>query len=268
VGAERVLGIMDEDDALPNDGKASKDHFDGRIEFQNVHFSYDDKQEVLKGISFKVSPGETVAIVGATGAGKSTIISLITRLYDINSGKILLDDIELKEYELYNLRSHVGVVLQDVFLFHGSIFENLTFGDGTITMEQIRKVAEEVGVHDFIESLPGGYEYVVSERGSSISLGQRQLLSFVRAYLSDPKILILDEATSSIDHDTETLCQWATEKITTNRTSIIIALRSSTIAEVDKIIVVDGGRIVEEGKHMDLLRQNGYYATLYKSHLK
>ncbi|MBP0613525.1 ABC transporter ATP-binding protein [Chryseobacterium sp. cx-311] len=268
VGAERVLGIMDEDDALPNDGKVSKDHFDGRIEFQNVHFSYDDKQEVLKGISFKVSPGETVAIVGATGAGKSTIISLITRLYDINSGKILLDDVDLKEYELYNLRSHVGVVLQDVFLFHGSIFENLTFGDGTITMEQIRKVAEEVGVHDFIESLPGGYEYVVSERGSSISLGQRQLLSFVRAYLSDPKILILDEATSSIDHESEKLIQRATEKITKNRTSIIIAHRLSTIEKADKIIVMDGGRIVEEGKHMDLLRQNGYYATLYKSQLK
>ncbi|MBA5247835.1 ABC transporter ATP-binding protein [Marnyiella aurantia] len=268
VGAERVLGIMDEDDALPNDGKVTKDHFDGRIEFQNVHFSYDDKQEVLKGISFKVSPGETVAIVGATGAGKSTIISLITRLYDINSGKILLDDVDLKEYELYNLRSHVGVVLQDVFLFHGSIFENLTFGDGTITMEQIRKVAEEVGVHDFIESLPGGYEYVVSERGSSISLGQRQLLSFVRAYLSDPKILILDEATSSIDHESEKLIQRATEKITKNRTSIIIAHRLSTIEKADKIIVMDGGRIVEEGKHMDLLRQNGYYATLYKSQLK
>src|SRR5690606_13613997 len=197
VGAERVLGIMDEDDALPNDGKVSKDHFDGRIEFQNVHFSYDDNQEVLKGISFKVNPGETVAIVGATGAGKSTIISLITRLYDINSGKILLDDVDLKDYELYNLRSHIGVVLQDVFLFHGSIFENLSFGDESVTLEKIKSVAKDIEVDEFIESLPGGYEYVVRERGSSISLGQRQLLSFLRAYLSDPKILILDEATSS-----------------------------------------------------------------------
>ncbi|MBW8360830.1 MAG: ABC transporter ATP-binding protein/permease [Kaistella sp.] len=268
VGAERVLGVMDEDFAMPNKGTVSKDHFDGKIEFRDVHFSYDDKQEVLKGISFKVNPGETVAIVGATGAGKSTIISLITRLYDINSGKILLDDVNLKDYELYNLRSHIGVVLQDVFLFHGTIFENLAFGDDTVTMERIRKVAQDIEVDEFIESLPGGYEYVVSERGSSISLGQRQLLSFLRAYLSDPKILILDEATSSIDHESEKLIQRATEKITKNRTSIIIAHRLSTIEKADKIIVMDGGKIVEEGKHMELLHQNGYYATLYKSQLK
>lgn len=268
VGAERVLGVMDEDFAMPNTGKVSKDHFDGKIEFRDVRFSYDDKQEVLKGINFKVNPGETVAIVGATGAGKSTIISLITRLYDINSGKILLDDVNLKDYELYNLRSHIGVVLQDVFLFHGTIFENLAFGDDTVTMEQIRKVAQDIEVDEFIESLPGGYEYVVSERGSSISLGQRQLLSFLRAYLSDPKILILDEATSSIDHESEKLIQRATEKITKNRTSIIIAHRLSTIEKADKIIVMDGGKIVEEGRHMELLHQNGYYATLYKSQLK
>ena len=210
VGAERVLGVMDEDFALPNEGKISKNHFDGKIEFKNVHFAYDDKQEVLKGISFKVNPGETVAIVGATGAGKSTIISLITRLYDINSGKILLDDVELKEYELYNLRSHIGVVLQDVFLFHGSIFENLAFGDETI----------------------------------------------------------LDEATSSIDHESEKLIQRATEKITKNRTSIIIAHRLSTIEKADKIIVMEHGKIVEEGKHLELLDKNGYYATLYKAQLK
>ena len=220
---------MDEDFALSNTGTITKNHFDGKIEFKNVHFSYDDKQEVLKGISFKVNPGETVAIVGATGAGKSTIISLITRLYDISSGKILLDNIELKEYELYNLRSHIGVVLQDVFLFHGSIFENLSFGDETVTLEKIKNIAKDIEVDEFIESLPGSYEYVVRERGSSISLGQRQLLSFLRAYLSDPKILILDEATSSIDHESEKLIQRATEKITKNRTSIIIAHRLSTI---------------------------------------
>ena len=268
VGAERVLGVMDEDFALPNEGKVVKDHFDGKIEFKDVYFSYDENQDVLKGISFKVNPGETVAIVGATGAGKSTIISLITRLYDINSGTILLDDVALKDYELYNLRSHIGVVLQDVFLFHGTIFENLTFGDESITLEKIKAVAQDIEVDDFIESLPGGYDYVVRERGSSISLGQRQLLSFLRAYLSDPKILILDEATSSIDHESEKLIQRATEKITKNRTSIIIAHRLSTIEKADKIIVMERGRIVEEGKHLELLDKNGYYSTLYRAQLK
>ena len=268
VGAERVLGVMDEDFALPNEGTVMKDHFDGKIEFKDVYFSYDENQEVLKGISFKVNPGETVAIVGATGAGKSTIISLITRLYDISSGKILLDDVALKDYELYNLRSHIGVVLQDVFLFHGTIFENLTFGDESITLEKIKAVAKDIEVDEFIESLPGGYDYVVRERGSSISLGQRQLLSFLRAYLSDPKILILDEATSSIDHESEKLIQRATEKITKNRTSIIIAHRLSTIEKADKIIVMERGRIVEEGKHLELLDKNGYYSTLYRAQLK
>lgn len=268
VGAERVLGVMDEDFNLPNDGKIVKDHFDGKIEFRDVHFAYDEKQEVLKGISFKVNPGETVAIVGATGAGKSTIISLITRLYDINSGRILLDDADIKAYELHNLRSHIGVVLQDVFLFNGSIFENLSFGDETITLDKIRSVAKAIEVDDFIMSLPGGYDYVVRERGSSISLGQRQLLSFLRAYLSDPKILILDEATSSVDHESEKLIQRATEKITKGRTSIIIAHRLSTIEKADKIIVMDHGKIVEEGKHMELLHQNGYYSTLYKAQLR
>ena len=268
VGAERVLGVMDEDFALPNKGTISKNHYEGKIEFRNVHFSYDDKQEVLKGISFIVNPGETVAIVGATGAGKSTIISLITRLYDINSGKILLDDVDLKEYELYNLRSHIGVVLQDVFLFHGTIFENLSFGDDSVTLEKIRIVAKDIEVDDFIQSLPGGYDYVVRERGSSISLGQRQLLSFLRAYLSDPKILILDEATSSIDYESEKLIQRATEKITKGRTAFIIAHRLSTIEKADRIIVMEHGKIVEQGKHLELLEKNGYYTTLYKGQLK
>lgn len=268
VGAERVLGIMDEDYAMQNTGKVSKDYFEGKIEFKAVRFAYDDKQEVLKGIDFSVNPGETVAIVGATGAGKSTIISLITRLYDINSGEIFIDDVELKDYELYNLRSHIGVVLQDVFLFHGSIYENLAFGDDRVTLEKIKAGAKEIEVDEFIESLHGGYDYVVSERGSSISLGQRQLLSFLRAYLSDPKILILDEATSSIDHESEKLIQKATEKITKNRTSIIIAHRLSTIEKADKIIVMDQGKIVEEGKHLELLDNNGYYATLYKAQLR
>ena len=207
-----------------------------------------------------------MAIVGATGAGKSTIIQLITRFYDINSGKILLDDIDIRDYELYDLRSKVGVVLQDVFLFHGSIYENLTLGD-TIPLEKIKKVAQDIEVDEFIERLPGGYDFVVSERGSSISFGQRQLLSFLRAYLSDPKILILDEATSSIDPESEKLIQKATEKITQNRTSIIIAHRLSTIEKADKILVMDSGKVVEEGKHEELLVKNGYYANLYRAQL-
>lgn len=268
VGAERVLGLMDEDLTMPNEGSVVKHHFEGKIEFQNVHFAYDEKQEVLKGISFTVNPGETVAIVGATGAGKSTIISLITRFYDINSGKILIDGTNLKDYELYNLRHHIGVVLQDVFLFHGSIYDNLAFGDQSITIDRIRQAAKEIGVDDFIQQLPDNYHYTVSERGSSISLGQRQLLSFLRAYLSNPEILILDEATSSIDHESEKLIQKATEKITQNRTSIIIAHRLSTIEQADKIIVMDNGFIMEEGSHTDLLQQDGYYANLYKAQLK
>ncbi len=268
VGAERVLGIMDQDIVMPNKGTITKDHFAGKIQFQDVHFSYDEKQEVLKGIDFVVQPGELVAIVGATGAGKSTIISLIPRLYEINSGKILIDDIEVQDYELYNLRSHIGVVLQDVFLFHGSIFENLSFGDDSITLEQVQRAAKEIEVDAFINQLPGGYDYVVSERGSSISLGQRQLLSFLRAYLSDPKILILDEATSSIDHESEKLIQRATEKITQNRTAIVIAHRLSTIEKADRIIVMDQGKIVETGKHSDLLLQEGYYSNLYKAQLR
>lgn len=268
VGAERVLGIMDQDFSMPNKGTFVKNQFDGKIEFNNVQFSYDDKQKVLKGIDFKVNKGETVAIVGATGAGKSTIISLITRLYDVNSGEILIDDVNVKDYELYNLRSHIGVVLQDVFLFHSSIYENLSFGDETITLDKVKKAAKEIEVDDFIQRLPNNYDYVVNERGSSMSLGQRQLLSFLRAYLSNPKILILDEATSSIDHESEKLIQKATEKITQNRTSIIIAHRLSTIEKADKIIVMDKGLIVEEGKHQELLDKNGYYATLYKTQLK
>lgn len=267
VGAERVLGIIDQDLEMENKGTVAKNHFEGKIEFRDVRFSYDEKQEVLKGISFTVNPGESVAIVGATGAGKSTIISLITRLYDINSGEILIDDIPLKDYELFNLRSHIGVVLQDVFLFHETIFENLAFGDETVTLEKVKKAAEEIEVGEFIEKLPGGYDYVVSERGSSISLGQRQLLSFLRAYLSDPKILILDEATSSIDIQSERLIQRATEKITQDRTSIIIAHRLSTIEKADTILVMDSGKIVEQGNHKELLEKGGYYSSLYRAQL-
>lgn len=269
VGAERVLGIMNETEYLtPNKGKIKKENLNGKIEFKNVKFAYDEKQQVLNGISFKVNEGETVAIVGATGAGKSTIISLITRLYDISSGQILIDDIDLYDYELYHFRAQLGVVLQDVFLFHGSILENLCLGDESIDLEKVRNAAKEIEVHDFIEKLPHSYNFVVSERGTSISLGQRQLLSFLRAYLSNPKILILDEATSSIDAESEKLIQKSTDKITKNRTSIIIAHRLSTIEKADRIIVMHQGEIVETGTHKELLEKGGYYSDLYKIQLK
>ena len=265
VGAERVLGIMDEENSMPNLGTIKKDHIEGKIEFQNVRFSYDEKQEVLKGVDFKVNPGETVAIVGATGAGKSTIIQLITRFYDINSGKILLDDIDIRDYELYDLRSKVGVVLQDVFLFHGSIYENLTLGD-TIPLEKIKKVAQDIEVDEFIERLPGGYDFVVSERGSSISLGQRQLLSFLRAYLSDPKILILDEATSALDNESERIVQASLEKLAKGRTTFTIAHRLTTIKNATKILVLTDKGIEEAGTHQELMKKKGIYFDLYKSY--
>lgn len=266
VGAERVLTIMDEKENItPNNGKIKKETLSGKIEFKNVKFSYDEKQQVLKGINFEVKQGETIAIVGATGAGKSTIISLITRLYDITDGQILVDDINIYDYELYHYRNQIGVVLQDVFLFHGSIFENLTFGNENITLEQVKLAAKEIGINNFIEKLSGGYNFIVSERGASISLGQRQLLSFLRAYLSNPKILILDEATSSVDHESEKLIQNATEKITKNRTSIIIAHRLSTIEKADKIIVMHQGKIVETGTHQELIQKGGYYSILNKN---
>lgn len=269
VGAERVLNLMNEETHFTiNNGKIKKDNIIGKIEFKNVEFAYDEKQQVLKGISFEVKPGETVAIVGATGAGKSTIIGLLTRLYDINSGEILIDDINLYDYDLYHLRGHMGVVIQDVFLFHGSILENLTFGNKEIDIEQVKNAAKEIEIHDFIQQLPNNYHFVVSERGSSISLGQRQLLSFLRAYLSNPKILILDEATSSIDNESEKLIQRATEKITKNRTSIIIAHRLSTIEKADKIIVMKQGKIMEIGSHQELLAKGGYYTELHQAQLR
>lgn len=243
VGAERVLGLMEEDFSMPNTGKIMN-KIQGKIEFKNVSFRYNEKEEVLKNINFSVEKGETIAIIGATGAGKSTIINLIPRLYDIQSGQILIDDIDIKDFELHFLRQRIGVVLQDVFLFQGSIFENLSFGNENISLEKIKNAAQEIGVDEFIEKLPNGYDFVVSERGSSLSLGQRQLLSFLRAYLSEPDILILDEATSSIDTESEKLIQKATEKITQNRTAIIIAHRLSTIEKANKIITMEKGEII------------------------
>ncbi|MRJ10973.1 ABC transporter ATP-binding protein [Ornithobacterium rhinotracheale] len=264
VSAERVFKMMDLDETIPNDGKVEKSSIQGNISFKNVVFEYIPDEEILKGISFKAKAGECIAIVGATGAGKSTIINLLSRFYDIKSGSICIDGVDIRDYNLQNLRSHIAVVLQDVFLFNDTILNNISLGDNNISENDIIQAAKEIDIHPFIETLPGGYYYKVSERGSTLSVGQRQLISFLRAYVHKPEILVLDEATSSIDTASEHLIQKATEKITKNRTSIIIAHRLATIQNADKIIVMEHGKIVEMGKHQELLNQNGYYAHLYK----
>ena len=263
VAAERVFKIVDADESEKDQGNIMVDAFLGKVRFKDVHFSYIPNEEVIKGISFKVNPGETVAIVGATGAGKSTIINLLNRFYDINSGSIEIDDRDITKYNLHSLRDQIAVVLQDVFLFSDSIFNNITLKDDTISLEEVQKSAKIIGIHDFIMSLPGGYDYNVKERGVMLSVGQRQLIAFLRASVSKPGILILDEATSSIDAHSEKLIQDATEKITKNRTSIIIAHRLATIQKADKIIVMENGKIVEQGSHSELLDKKGYYSKLY-----
>ncbi|MCT6869192.1 ABC transporter ATP-binding protein [Apibacter sp.] len=265
VGAERVFTVLDSDHEISNKGTVVKDSIQGNIIFDHVSFSYIKGENVLKDLSFTVSSGEKVAIVGATGAGKSTIINLLSRFYDISGGYIYIDGTDIKSYELHNLRSHIAVVLQDVFLFNDTILENITFGNKEITLEEVRNAAKEIQIDDFIMSLPNGYGYEVSERGASISLGQRQLISFLRAYLYNPSILVLDEATSSIDTNSEELIQKATDKITQNRTSIIIAHRLATIQNADKIIVLDHGQIVEIGNHNTLLQKKGYYSKLFEA---
>ena len=222
-----------------------------------MRFGYLENEEVLHGISFEVKAGETVAIVGATGAGKSTIINLLNRFYEINSGSILIDDVNIKDFTLASLRSHIAVVLQDVFLFADTIANNISLKDKTITVHDIEEAAKQIGVHEFINSLPGGYTYNVKERGTMLSSGQRQLIAFLRAYVSNPSILVLDEATSSVDTYSEKLIQRATEKITEGRTSIIIAHRLATVKKADKILVMDAGKIVETGTHKQLLKKEG-----------
>ena len=263
VAAERVFKIVDANETEIDSGKESVKLFKGKVQFKDVHFSYIPGEEVIKGISFEVKPGETVAIVGATGAGKSTIINLLNRFYDIKKGTIKIDDVLIDEYVLHQLRDQIAVVLQDVFLFSDSIYNNITLKDDTISLEEVQRAAKVIGIHDFIMSLPGGYDYNVKERGVMLSVGQRQLIAFLRASVSQPGILILDEATSSIDSYSEKLIQDATEKITKNRTSIIIAHRLATIQKADKIIVMEDGKIVEQGSHSVLLDKKGHYSKLY-----
>ncbi len=264
IGADRVFKILDEDQSLPDDGKDEIKEVKGEIEFDDVRFSYVEGSEVLKGVSFHAKPGETIAIVGATGAGKSTIINLLSRFYDIDSGDIKIDGKSIYSLKMTNLRSHIAVVLQDVFLFNTNIYDNIILGNKDIGLDEVKRAAKEIGIHDFIESLPNGYFSEVNERGGSLSVGQRQLISFLRAYVYNPAILVLDEATSSIDTESENLIQKATEKLTQGRSSIIIAHRLSTIQQADQILVMENGKIVERGTHQELLDQKGYYQKLFE----
>lgn len=265
VAGDRVFEIMDTQESISKEGTVNLKELTGSIQFKDVHFSYVKGEEVLKGISLDVKPGETVAIVGATGAGKSTIINLINRFYEIDAGQISIDNVRIENYTLNSLRNHVAVVLQDVFLFSDSILNNITLKNENISVETVKEAAKKIGIHDFIMSLPNNYGYNVKERGSMLSAGQRQLIAFLRAYVSNPSILILDEATSSVDSHSEQMIQYATDTITRNRTSIIIAHRLATIKKAHKIIVMDKGLIVEQGSHNQLLNKpNGFYKNLFE----
>jgi len=264
IASERVFKVLDIDDSAINDGKQTPAIVNGAVSFEKVWFAYNDDKYVLKDISFDIKAGQTMAIVGHTGSGKTSIISLLNRLYHIQKGAIKIDGVDIESYELLYLRSRIAVVLQDVFLFSGSVYENVTLRNSDIKKEQVVEAAKMIGIHDFIMQLPGGYDYNVMERGATLSLGQRQLLSFVRAILYNPSILILDEATSSVDTETEHLIQQAIEKLIAGRTSIVIAHRLSTIRKADKILVLDKGEIKETGSHDELIAQRGYYSQLYK----
>jgi ATP-binding cassette subfamily B protein len=262
VASERVFKVLDTDDSISNLGTESLDNCKGDIEFKNVWFAYNDEDWVLKDVSFKIKAGETLALVGATGAGKSSIINLLTRNYEINKGAIYIDGINYLDYNLNSLRKNVAVVLQDVFLFSDTIFNNITLGR-EITKEQVVTYAKEIEIEEFIESLPQSYDYNVRERGGMLSLGQRQLISFLRAYVDKPKILVLDEATSSIDSESEHLIQRSSEKLTKGRTSVVIAHRLATVQNADKIILLEHGEIKEEGSHSELLSIDGKYKLLF-----
>lgn len=264
IAGERVFKVLDNDDVTLDEGGHAPVQVKGKIEFSDVWFAYTNDNYVLKDVSFSIEPGQTLALVGHTGSGKTSIISLLNRLYQINKGKILIDDVEIEKYKLSLMRSKIAVVLQDVFLFSGSIMDNVTLRNKNISEEQVVEAAKLIGMHNFILQLPGGYQYNVKERGATLSLGQRQLLSFVRALLYNPAILILDEATSSVDSESETLIQNAIDKLIAGRTSIIIAHRLSTIRKANKILVLDKGEVVESGTHNELLARGDYYAKLYK----
>ena len=264
VAANRVFNIIEKENKNIKNGKTEKLKIKGSIEIKNLFFSYTEKEEVLKGINFSAKPGEKVAIVGSTGAGKSTIINLISRFYEFKNGDILIDDISIKKFKLQSLRRNIALVLQDVFLFADTIHNNISLFDPSISRKQIIKAAKDIGVHDFINSLPNNYDYNVKERGVMLSSGQRQLIAFLRAYVTNPSILILDEATSSIDANSEELIQRATSKISEGKTSIIIAHRLSTIRNADKIIVLDKGNIIEVGDHSSLIaNKSGFYYNLF-----
>jgi ATP-binding cassette subfamily B multidrug efflux pump len=266
IAANRVFDIIDTQDHIQDTGTLEAPIFDGSIEFKDVRFSYIPEEEVIKGIDLSVDAGQTIAIVGSTGAGKSTIINLLNRFYEINSGTIFIDGHNIENYTLASLRKQIAVVLQDVFLFADTIYNNITLHNPEITREQVVNAAKKIGVHNFIISLPDNYDFDVKERGVMLSSGQRQLIAFLRSYVSNPSILILDEATSSIDTYSEELIQRATETITKGRTSIIIAHRLATIVNADKIVVMDKGLIVEQGTHQELLNKaEGYYKNLYDS---
>lgn len=266
VAADRVFKVLDTKSNISDNGKIFLKSFSGQIEFKDVYFSYVSKEPVLNGVSFIVRPGQMVALVGPTGAGKSTIINLINRFYDIGKGEILLDGKNVKSLTLNSLRKTIGVVLQDVFLFTDSILNNITLRNSEISQHHVIKGAKEIGIHEFIKKLPGGYKFNVKERGLMLSVGQRQLISFLRAYIMNPKILILDEATASIDSSSEELIQKATKKITKNRTSIVIAHRLATIKKADLILVMENGKIVERGTHDSLIQiKDGFYNNLYKA---
>ena len=269
VAANRIFKIIDTDSKIQNTGKNIGESLDGSISFKNVNFSYNQNETIINNLSFNIKNGEKIAIVGSTGSGKTTIVNLITRFYDIQGGSIFLGKNDIKEYKLSSLRSKIALVLQDVFLFADTILNNITLYNPNISFDHVVSAAKKIGIHDFIMSMPGGYNYNVKERGVMLSQGQRQLISFLRSYIKNPSILILDEATSSIDSNSEELIQKATLKITENKTSIIIAHRLSTIVNSDRIFVKNGGELVESGSHKELIKKkNGYYKNLYDVQFK